>query len=419
MENPIKIKEKKGFFQRIAEIAFMIYVVTLYIFVDRGESVIISQISFIAFAGLTVIVILQRQRIHIGKGILLVYLTFTWIFATYFWAQNQYLAWVKIKTMWQLFLMFFLTYNLFCEQKNAYEFLLKTLYVAGISLIGYSIYIYGIGGMLDVLSTATTSHDRLGSEINQANTFGIFNAVTALTAFYYFFYKKKYKILHVLIITLAFLYAMSSGSRKALLMIGIGVLFLTYKKYGTQKFYKVLLAGTVVAIVFVAVIQLPMFEFINQRMEQTVEVLTGDGKGDNSSKLRLNMIKDGWNIFKERLLTGYGADNYRLVTRYRTYAHNNLIEVLVNFGLTGFALYYLIYWNALKNLWKSENDVGKALFCIFLVRFMMEIAAVTYYDKVHWILMAFFIMKPVEPTNNIGGEVENEIISEKTEEMCN
>ena len=108
MENPIKIKEKKSFFQRMAEIAFMIYMVTLYIFVDRGESLIISQLAFIAYMGFTVLVILQRQRVHIGKDVLIIYLAFTWIFASYFWAVNQFYAWEKIKTMWKLFLMFFL-----------------------------------------------------------------------------------------------------------------------------------------------------------------------------------------------------------------------------------------------------------------------------------------------------------------------
>jgi len=417
MENSIKIKEKKGFFQRMAEIAFMIYVITLYIFVDRDESVIISQISFIVFAGLTVLVILQRQRVHIGKAMLLVYLTFTWMFATYFWAENQYLAWVKIKTMWQLFLMFFLTYNLFSEAENAQEYLLKCLYVAGFFLIGYSIYVYGLADAINMMMG--NRNLRLGKDINQENVFGMMNATTCMVAFYYLFYKKRFKLFHIAVLVLAFIFAMSSGSRKALLIICIGVLFLTYKKYGIRKVYKVVCLILILSVLFFSAIQLPVFETINHRMEQMAHQLSGESGGDTSTGTRMNMIEDGWEIFKERLLSGYGADNYRLVSRYRTYSHNNFIEILVNFGLIGFVLYYLIYWNALKNLWKVKNDAGKALLCIFLVRFMMEIASVTYYDKVHWVLMAFFLIKPIGPSNNVEGENENEIISEKTEEMCN
>lgn len=414
MENTIK--KQKSFFQRIAEIFFTIYLITLYLFVDKGETIIISQVAFIIFAGLTALVILLRQRIHLGKNVMIVYLTFTWLFATYFWAYNEYLAYLKIRTIWQLFILFFLTYNLFCEEEDSHEYLLKSLYIAGIAMIGYSIYTYGIGYTLDVLKNAATSHTRLGSEINQANTFGMMNATTCIVAFYYLFYRKRFKLFHIVILVLAFLFAMSSGSRKALLMMCIGILFLVYKRYGIRQIYKLVAIVTVLIITFIVIIQLPMFEFISERVEQTVEVVLGTGKGDNSSKLRINMIKDGWDIFKKRILTGYGADNYRLLTRYRTYSHNNFIEILVDFGLVGFILYYLIYWNSLKNLWKTGSDAGKALLTIFLVRFLMEIAVVNYYEKVHWVLMAFFLINPQKSKAKLEGESKNENILKKIEE---
>lgn len=414
MENTIK--KQKSFFQKVAEIFFSIYLITLYLFVDKGETILISQIAFIIFAGLTVLVILQRQRIHLGKNVMIVYLAFTWMFATYFWAKNEYVAYLMMKTMWQLFILFFLTYNLFCEEEDSHEYLLKTLYIAGITMIGYSIYTYGIGYTLDVLKTSSSSHARLGTEINQANTFGILNATTCMVAFYYLLYKNRFKLFHIVVLSGAFLFAMSSGSRKALLMVCAGILYLVYKKHGIKKLYKFVAIATVLIIVFIAVIQLPMFEFITHRLEQSVDVITGTGRGDNSSRLRLNMILDGWDVFKERILIGYGANNYRMVTRYRTYSHNNFIEMLVDFGFVGFILYYSIYWSALKNLWTTKYDAGKALLTIFMVRIMMEMAMVSYYDKKHWILMAFFLMNPVKQMSNVEGEINSENIPEKIEE---
>ena len=417
MENITNTQQKKGFFQRMAELSFMIYMITLYIFVDRGDTLIISQIAFIVFAGLTTWVILQRQRIHFGKNVMIVYIAFAWMFATYFWAQNQLLAWIRIKTMWQLFLMFFLTDNLFCEEENAHEYLIKCLYIAGIALVGYSIHTYGLGKVIDMMTGSRNV--RIGGKINQANLFGMMNATTCMVAFYYLFYRKRFKLFHIAVFVLAFIFAMSSGSRKALLIVCIGVLFLTYKRYGIHKVYKVVAIVLVLSVLFIAIIQLSVFETINYRMEQLGKNLAGEGGGDGSSAIRMNMIKDGWSIFKERMLTGYGISNYSVATRYRTYAHNNFIEILVGLGLIGFVLYYLIYWNAMKVLWKSKTDAGKALLCVFLVRFMMEIALVTYSDKIHWILMAFFLMKPAESINSIEGEMENEIISEKTQKSYN
>ena len=167
---------------------------------------------------------------------------------------------------------------------------------------------------------------------------------------------------------------------------------------------------------FVSVIQLPVFDTINYRMEQLGKNLSGKGGGDSSSATRANMIIDGWNLYKDRILTGYGINNYRIVSRYRTYAHNNFIEILVDTGLIGFVLYYFIYWNVLKNLWKTKHDSGKALFCIFLIRFIMEIAVITYYAKLHWILLAFFLMNPIEPIKTIEGEkVKDEDFSKESE----
>ena len=417
MNNITNTQPKKGFFQRLAELSFMIYMITLYIFVDRGDSLIISQIAFIVFTGLTTLVILQKQRIHFGKNVMLVYLAFAWMFATFFWAQNQTIAWIKIQTMWKLFLMFFLTYNLFCEEKNSHEYFIKCLYIAGIALVGYSIHTYGLGKVIDMMTG--NRNVRLGRDINQENVFGMMNATTCMVAFYYLFYKRRFKLFHIAVLVLAFLFAMSSGSRKALLVICIGVIFLTYKKYGIRQVYKVVAIVLVLSVVFVSVIQLPIFETINYRMEQLGKNLSGEDGGDSSSATRASMIVDGWKLYKDRILTGYGVNNYRVVSRYGTYAHNNFIEILVDTGFIGFVLYYLIYWCVLKNLWKMENDAGKALLCIFMIRFMMEIAMITYYDKLHWILFAFFLMNPIEQAENVERNVQNEIISEKTQKSYN
>ena len=104
---------------------------------------------------------------------------------------------------------------------------------------------------------------------------------------------------------------------------------------------------------------------------------------------------------------GYGAKNYSVVSRDRTYAHNNFIEVLVVFGIIGFILYYYIYWNAFENLIRTKSDAGKAFLVVFAVRVMMEVAAVTYYDKLNWIILAFCLI--VSRQSNLTNEEEIEV----------
>ncbi len=404
MENAIK--PQKIISQKIAEFFFMLYMITLYIFVDKTETVIISKVVFVIFAVFTTVAVLRSKSIHIGRNVMTVYIAFTWMFATVFWAQNVYNATYMIKTMWQLFIQFFLVYNLFAKQPDAYDKLLKSLYVSGVVLIGYSIYLYGFSAVLKALSEGESV--RLGAEINQENSFGMMNATTFMVAFYYLFYKRRFKFFHIITVVGSFVFAMASGSRKALLMMCTGVVFLVLRKYKIKHLHKAIAIGTVLVIVLIIVINLPVFDFINSRMDQMFNFITGEGEVDSSSNLRWKMIVEGWNAFKDRFLNGYGANNYRNIGRFKAYAHNNFIEILVDFGAIGFFLYYLIYFMAFRNLWKSDKDAGKALICVFLVRFIMEIAMVTYYSKLHWIVMAFFLINHSELTDKKNDEEPQE-----------
>ena len=417
MENTANLKKKKPLFEKLARLSFVLYMISLYVFVDKLDTVAISRGMFVLYAGFTALTLLQRKRINIGKNILVVYMTITWMYATTFWAYNRFYATEKMNTVWQVFLLFFLTYNLFAEEEDAHEYLLKSLYISGISLVAYSIYTYGFSQVLDMMSQA--GGVRLGREISQENTFGMYNATTVMVAFYYLLYRNRYKLFHIAVIAMSFLFAMSSGSRKALLMMCIGVLFLVYKRYGLKKLYKVIVIAAILIFIFMMVIKLPMFDFISHRLEMTMQTLEGDGEGDSSSRARFKMIASGWSIFKERLLVGYGADNYASVSGYGTYSHNNFIEILVDFGLIGFVLYYLAYAFAMNNLLSSKQDAGKALSAIFIVRLLMEVALVTYYSKQHWILLAFFLINDRVFEKNKGNEelIEDEAeFEEKPEE---
>ena len=390
MENTTNLKKKRPLFENIARLLFALYMMTLYIFVDKVETLGISRLAFVLYAGFAGLTMLQRKRIHLGKNVMVAYITITWMYAATFWAYNTFWASYKMNTVWQVFLLFFLTYNLFSEDEDAHEYLLKSLYISGIALLGYSIYTYGFSRVIEMMTSS--GGGRLGREISHENTFGMYNATTVLVAFYYMLYKKRYKLFHVALAVLAFIFTMSSGSRKALLMLCVGILFLVYKKYGVKKLYKVVIITTLLIALFLMVIKLPMFELINTRVEMAMETLEGDGSGDASANTRFQMILDGWDVFKERLLIGYGADNYALVTGYGTYSHNNFIEILVDFGLIGFILYYLSYVFAMKNLLTSKTDAGKALAAVFLARLLMDVALVTYYSKQQWILLAFFLI---------------------------
>ena len=407
------VKPKKTFFQKMAEFLFVVYLSTVYMFDTQYDKVYISHIFFILFAGTAAVYFLQRKRFYLGKNVLLMYFFCTWIFASVFWAANEYIANMMIKTMWQIFILFFIVYNLFCEKKteDAYEFYIKALYTAGIVFVVYTMCTYGVTDVIKMMSDG--NNVRIGADVAQTNTFGINHATTTIIAFYYLIYKSKHRLFHMVVLFLTFVFAMASGSRTAVLIICIGALYLIYRRYSLRKFYKTIVVILLVIIVFVSAIQLPMFETVRLRMEQMVNNIIGTSGGDSSSRVRMNMILIGWKLLQQRMLTGYGAGNYGYVSNYNTYAHNNFVEILADYGLIGFIVCYTTYIIAFKNLRKNKSSSAKVLFCIFIVKFLMEIATITYYDKLHWIMLAFCLMQKREETIQLQEETGVKLRNEK------
>ena len=407
MNSELKDEKKKSLVLKMAEFFFIVYMITVYMFMNDTDALIYTYISFILFAGFTALYILERKRMYFGKAFMLAYLSCSWMFASILWAESRYYATVKVKTMWQLFILFFLVYNLFYDNKDAYKKYIQAMYIGGIAFVIYTVYTYGVSDLIKMMLSSTAQ--RLGGDISQKNVYGMNHATTTLIAFYYMMYRKKHKLFHFAILCSSFICAMSSGSKKALLIVIIGILYLIYKTYGIRQLYKVAGVTLFAGILFYIAIQMPMFEMMHRRFEESINALLGKSGGDGSTITRISFIETGWHLFKDKMLIGYGANNFRYVSGFGMYSHNNFIEILVDFGLIGFAIYYSIYTSAFRNMGKATNKEGKLLFVIFIVRTVLEVAMVTYYDKKTWIMFAFLLL----PSNRFDKTSEKEIATNK------
>lgn len=385
-----EIKEKKmPFIFRMSKFLLAMYMVALYIFDARGETLGYSKLIFLAFAACTSLYILQRRKIYIGTSVMPAYLTCAWFQASVFWATSGLIAGIMARTMWQIFVLFFLVYNLLYEDETAHDYFVKCLYIAGIVLCVYSIYTYGINGIIDALMSGT---QRLGKEISQENVFGMQLAITTITAFYYISFKNSHKIFHTAVFVVSFVVAMSSGSRKSLIMVVFGILFLIYIKYGIRKLYKTVLTIAIIGVLFMSIIKLPLFSTVYTRMQQAVFSVEGQAGGDGSTKRRIELIQVAYRIFKDKMFLGCGINNFRIESGFWTYAHNNFLEILADIGLIGGILYYSMYLKSFLSLRKGKSNAAGFLMALFLVRLFCEFAMVTYYDKMQWIMMAIFML---------------------------
>lgn len=390
MNNELKDKKKKSLVLKMAEIFFVVYMITDYLFMKDKDALKYTYIAFILFAGFTGLYILERKRMYFGKAFMLAYLSCAWMLASVMWAENKYYAMIQVKTMWQLFVLFFLIYNLFYENRDAYKIYVKAMYIAGIFFVIYTVYSYGVSELIKMVYSDTTH--RLGAEFSQKNVYGMNHATTALIAFYYMVRNKKYKLFNFVVLCASFICTMSSGSKKALLIVVIGVLYLIYKSYGIRQFYKVIGLTLFAGILFYMAIHLPMFEMLRRRFEGSINALLGKSGGDSSTVTRMSFIETGWRLFKDKILIGYGADNFKYVSGVGVYSHNNFIEILVNFGIIGFTMFYSMYVVAFRNMRKEQTYEGKLLVVIFLVKTALELAGINYFTKKTWIMFAFMLL---------------------------
>jgi O-antigen ligase len=209
-----------------------------------------------------------------------------------------------------------------------------------------------------------------------------------------------------------FLYlVLRTGSRMGMLasLIAVAVAVWAYQGTGspqsrgvTRRLYWLVIAAVLLggAVYFVT-----SSEF-NDRLENLFSALDkGDfgSVGDNSLKSRALLYVKAFDLFLESPLIGVGLDvfatagiDYRQIGNN---SHSNYMEILSSTGLVGALLYfaiYVIWWRrllALRRVLRGEMFAGRlalllSLSAAFLV---IDLAFVTYYAKVTWIVFAGMI----------------------------
>lgn len=186
-----------------------------------------------------------------------------------------------------------------------------------------------------------------------------------------------------------------SGSRKVVFVWLAYCLYLLRLLGGTMR-RSSLYAGLLLLVVPVLVLVVmnnpdPVFDPIRQlhvyeRIEATLE---GE---ESSANLREQMIREGWLVWRASPFWGHGIDQFRHVNRFfRSYSHNNYVELLANLGLFGFLLYYgtifLLAARGLKAVFLGEPLASVPLLALLLL-LLWDVALVSYTNRLVWVALA-------------------------------
>lgn len=185
--------------------------------------------------------------------------------------------------------------------------------------------------------------DRLGAFFEDQNMVGVWlfigSASTSTLAVEY----KGWWYLSFIPSCVFCILALTTGSRAAILYIFLELIIILYCLIGRKKMSLYALCIAFGIVIFVSLINLPVFSSLKERVMEAVNILFGFQTDyiDRSTTRRASMMMDGLQLFAKNFFFGLGGDGFRVTTRYGTNAHAAGVNILCNYGILGGLLYYL------------------------------------------------------------------------------
>jgi len=286
--------------------------------------------------------------------------------------------------------------NIIAESCDIIDWIWAAIIVGGVIFCVEIIKYYG--GINNLVEASKNTDVRTGEELGNVNHIGYFLANGFLCCLMILFkrYRGPVNYIKLIVIPIAIAFcaiALLTRSKKTLLFIGASVLIVgfLYSRKLPFKFKMLIfvLAVVAVAILTYLVFNVPLFSGIKERLISFYNTLIGKGKMSESDKFRMEMIETGFREFLNKPIFGNGAGySFEL---FGTYAHNNFIELLMNWGLVGFILYYAPYPVLLISLYKfiKQKDSYAIYFSVFvLVDLIISIGTVNYNIRITQIVLA-------------------------------
>lgn len=319
---------------------------------------------------------------------------------TSLWAMDGSASIGKAITILEIMVCMTVLYCHYSLKVSALE-LLECIRWSGYVISLYAIAVYG----MDTIRRAIEEETRVDSSFANINSIAMIAAISlVLTIFKLMYYNFSVTMLLSLFLSLSeVVLVAASGSRKSLMVVGIGVVLLCAFRYASRNFIKTLIRYAVLAVFLVFavrfVLTLPMFAGIEERMQGMIAVFTGVGKIEHSALLRKQYIAAGIEQFKQTPILGIGISNsgYILMAAYgkNTYLHNNFVEMLACGGIIGLVLYYAMFIWPMWKIWKYRkygDPCTVAVLVLMVILIIMDYGMVSYYSKsTYFYLMIFYL----------------------------
>lgn len=377
-----------------------------------GGHTIYSHLSYVAFCGLTFVMILYNKNLKLYYShyftTFVLFMIYNFTLAGLGRAVYPDVVWSKLMYMLINLIIYIALYNFIIESNNR-ELLFKLTIFAAVVSLGFI--------MLNVedIWTGRLGHTMTAEEpsffVNgipiylSGNGISTFTGIGALFSLYFVGVNKK----RLYIIPYLFLGfgTLLSGSRKGLLLLGlftIYAIFMYFEGANISKLVKIVIA---LAILYVLIMRVPVFySLIGKRTEALISTLMGMESEESSMDNRLYLASLAKNYISERPFFGWGLGNFSRMANSKYSVDNNYLDIVVSCGFGGLLIYYSYILVAIKSYFKvssekralSTNTMLFALFC-FLI---LDTGSVMYSTRTQLIwVVVFFAFVAVDLKNSV------------------
>lgn len=299
------------------------------------------------------------------------------------------------------------------------EFYIRTLRCCIVGALTMSLYVLVMTGG-SFIGTSVRKLEEAGLSLN------IVGMVAALALILAVFFrnnpytendKRKFTWISIFLV----LVILVSGSRKALLLPVIAYIIQKMLVGNTSTAIRnTLLVSIVLLLGMFLIMNIPiLYDLIGHRIEGMIAGFGGKEEGvDGSTATRMFLVEFGMEQFHENPVWGYGLANFRALVGYyhpgmtAYYAHNNYVELLVDWGVVGTILYYTIYviiiWKLFRIYQNQDDKMALCLLSIILSLVVAHYGFVAYYSLFNNILLTLSAYYAFRKDGVIGTE-ENEL----------
>ena len=298
--------------------------------------------------------------------------------------SNEYRAWFSLVLLAGSFFVFLYSFRAISN-----KYLVVSIVSIGIFLFSLFFIIYYRNEILNFKAYGSEGF-RLGTYFDNQNGVAAYAAVGVATSlFSLLFISKRIRWFFVAPILSTILVGIVTGSKSFILAIAIFVIILLFFKFKKHKLIYIIIVASLIGLSII-LLNLPFMATIKQRLVDSIETLLGiSTKADTSTISRSIWIDYGFYLGTRNMIIGCGVNGFSIYSGVGTYSHSNFAEVICDFGLVGFVLFYiplvLIFIKTITN-----KKVDKPLIISFLVYyFIIGFSNVFYYKKFYFMILAF------------------------------